>query len=434
MTLKPTDNQKRMVDFGIENHYALLCADPRLGKTASSLMIREHFGAKCIVSCPAYLIHNWGKEVEKWFPETRYHIVKTGKDIPAAPEDISEEIKIVILSYGLALKAEHLFSGWADMVICDEIHNLKSMSAKRTQFFHRVIYENSIPHFYGLTGTPIKNRVKEFYSPVCLASYNPAKTDKAFFAKYPDEITFAERFSFKNSRQVFIKTKWGKMQKTLDTYYGIKNSGELKTWLRDKYLRIKASPSDLPPISFLSVYVADFDDSNLIQAFNSYFSSTDGSGSVMPQVKQIAAMKKVEFTIQYAENLLESGTAECILIYSDHVAPTVEIAKHFGVTPITGSTSPSQRARIVDEFQAGRTNVLCATIGSLKEGVNLSRAKDLVLNDPSWVPGDLDQVINRMRVLGDTEPRTVHSILGSPQDMKIMAALEEKRETIRKAE
>ena len=129
--------------------------------------------------------------------------------------------------------------------------------------------------------------------------------------------------------------------------------------------------------------------------------------------------------------MLES--VECCLVYSDHREPVEKMAAHFGVPAITGSMPASKRSQLVNDFQAGKLRIICATVGSLKEGADLYRAKDLVLNDPPWVPGDIQQVINRTRALGQKEPRTVHRILGSPQDGKIWEVMQEKMETIRRA-
>ena len=348
----------------------------------------------------------------------------------------------VITSYDLAQKAEHLFF-WADMVVGDEIHNLKNMAAKRTQFFHRAIYENSVKRFYGLTGTPIKNRVREWYSLLALANYNPRQKDHSFLDTYPDEITFADQFSFSESYEVEVK---GGRHIQITRYFGLKNEQELRSWLKGRYIRIRADKKDLPPISYLDTMVSDIDDKKLLQAFEDYFVSdeeayakshsvTDArkrrTSSVLPEHKRNAAVQKAPFTIKYVENLVE--TVDCCLVYSDHKEPCQLIAKHFGVPAITGEMSSTRRAQLVNDFQSGKLNILCSTIGSLKEGADLFRAKDLVMNDPSWIPGDIQQVVNRMRALGHTDPRTVHRILGSPQDEKIWDILEEKMRTINKA-
>jgi SNF2 family DNA or RNA helicase len=426
--------------------------------TRVAILLQQKRKCNCLIVCPAYLVSNWKKEILKWAPHALVTTFKSGKEI----YDVCDS-DFVVISYDLAQKAEHLFE-WADMVVGDELHHLKNMAAKRSQFFHRVIYENSIKYLHGLTGTPIKNRVREFYSLIALMYYDP-QLDKGFSAEsantfgkfleknlpksklfldvYPDEITFADQFSFSKTYEIKVKGH----RVPITNYYGLRNKKELKTWLKGRYLRIRADKNDLPPISYLDTLVSDIDNTALLQAFEDYFISdaeayAKGKGSeyairkkrtssVLPEHKRNAALQKVPFTIKYVENLLES--AECCLIYSDHREPCQLLAKHFNVPAITGEMPAHRRAQLVTDFQSGKINTLCATIGALKEGSDLFRSKDMVLNDPAWTPGDISQVINRMRALGEKDPRTVHRILGSPQDAKIWEVLEEKMKTIDQA-
>jgi hypothetical protein len=314
------------------------------------------------------------------------------------------------------------------VIVCGNCHNLKSMSAKRTQFFHKALYENSIKYFHGLTGTPLKNRVREFYSILALANYDPKQTDHSFLTKYPDEILFAEQFSNRQQFEVKIKTKRGaSFYKPIVKYEGIRNIPELKSWLKGKYIRIRADKGDLPPVSYLDTMVANFNEPGLIKAFNKFFED-DANHSVRPDIKVQAANKKAPLTIKYVENLVE--TVDCCLVYSDHKEPIQLIAKHFNVPAITGEMPAKRRAQLVKDFQEGRLDILCSTIGALKEGADLFRARDIVFNDPCWTPGDLTQVINRMRAIGEKDPRTVHRMLGSPQDEKIYSVLENKMKVI----
>lgn len=428
--------QKIMYSFGLAHPYSILGADPRLGKCMAAIGIRKKHDANCLVICPAYLVPNWKKEIKKWSNDSVTTFTEGRKIYDVCDSDF------VVISYDLVQKAEFLFE-WADMVVLDEIHHLAHMNAKRTQFIHRCVYENSPKYLFGLTGTPIKNRVKEFYSLLALAYYDPRQKDHSFLETYPDEITFAERFSHSESYEVEVK---GGRFITVTNYYGLKNVDELKTWLKGKYIRIRADKDDLPPLSFIETLVQDIDDSKLLEAFKNYFisdkeaysrSSTFNEGrrnrtsSVLPEHKRNAAIKKVPFTIKYVENLMQS--VDCCLVYSDHREPCQQLAKHFNVPAITGEMTGKRRAALVNDFQEGKLNMLCATIGALKEGADLYRAKDLVLNDLPWVVGDIDQVCARTRKIGEKEPRTVHLIFGSPQDEKIWEALNEKRETIDKA-
>lgn len=431
-----TPKQEQMFVYGLAHNYFILGADMRLGKSMSTISIRKIRDCNCLVICPAYLVSNWKKEIQKWSTDSVTTFTKGGEIYEVCDSDF------VVISYDLVQKAEHLFE-WADMVLIDEIQNLANMTAKKTQFIHRCVYENSPKYLIGITGTPIKNRVKEFYSLMALVNYDPAQTDHSFLEKYPDEITFAERFSHSNTYEVQVKG--GRFIKVTN-YFGIKNVDELKKWLKNKYIRIRADVNDLPPVTYIETLLSDTDDKELLNTFNNYFISDkdaygmsssfnearrNRTGSVLPEHKRNAAIKKVPFTIKYVESLMQE--VSCCLVYSDHREPCQQLAAHFKVPAITGEMSGTKRADLVRCFQEGKLNMLCATIGSLKEGADLYRAKDLVLNDLSWVPGNLDQVCARMQKIGEKDPRTVHLLFGSPQDSKIWEALKEKKDTINKA-
>lgn len=397
----------------------------RLGKSASVIWLQRDRNVNCLVICPSYLILNWKKEILKWNPKASVTVFRKGKDI-YEPCDSD----FVVISYDLVQKAEHLFE-WCDMVVMDEIHNIKSMAAKRSQFIHRCIFENAIKYVHGLTGTPLKNRVREFYSLLSMMYYNPKFKDPEFLEKYPDEITFAERFSHRYSYEVDVITKRGaKFRMPIVKYEGLKNVEELKTWLEPVYIRVRAEAGDLPPVSYNDILISDSPDKELLEAFNAFFEGEE-SHLVRPDIKVQAAMKKVPFTIKYVEDLMESK--DCCLIYSDHKEPVKMLAKHFKCPAITGEMPGNARAKLVNDFQLGKLNILCATIGSLKEGADLYRSKDIVLNDLAWVPGDLLQVVNRIRAIGEKESRIVHRIFGSPQDEKISETLEKKMKVIEAA-
>lgn len=438
-----TKKQRKFYKYGMKYSYSILAVDPRLGKSMVALSIQQTLKKMCLIICPSYLTSNWQKEILKWFPDvTQVTVFKEGKKL-YYPFDS----EFVIISFDLAQKADFLFE-WCEMIIIDEVHHLKSMSAKRTQFIHRHIYENSVPRVHLLSGTILKNRVHEFYSPLAIMYYQPKgeAVDSAqdfgtfvkknihkfspfkFLDRFKDEIEFADHFSYRKEYKVKVTDRKGrKYSKNVAKWIGLRNVDELKKYLKGRYIRIKASDKDLPPVTYKTILISDNADQALLDSFNAHF-ALEGSGSVRPDIKVEAAMKKVPFTIKYVEDLLTS--VDCLLIYSDHVASIEAIAAHFGVIPVTGKMSSKKRSQFAADFQAGKGQIICATIGSLKEGVDLFRAKDIVLNDLAWVPGDMKQVVNRIRGLGQKGARTVHNIFGSPQDEKIWNALMDKQKTI----
>jgi len=414
--------QSRAISYGLENPYSILALDPGLGKSRCAIEIRDKLKLNCLVVCPGYLVLNWEKEIRKWSKKsvsiTKF---KAGKELYEVCDT-----DYVLISYDLVQKADHLFE-WADMVVLDEAPAIKSMEAKRTTFMHKNIFENSLQRVLLLTGTPIKNRVKEFYSLLALCHYDPHIADSRFLELFPSEIDFADHFSYREEYTLEINQKWV----TILKWSGLKNIEELKQYLLGHYIRIKsADVLDLPPITYKSLVISETPDIALLDNFRSHFEA-EGNDSVNPTAKAEAALKKVPFTVKYARDLLEE--ADCVLIYSDHVASTEAIAKEFGVKPITGKVSSNTRSQMADAFQAGEGSVLVCTIGSMKEGKDLFRSHNIIFNDMPWVPGDLKQVIHRIQRIGQTSPCLVHRIIGSPQDEYIMDVIQSKIETIERA-
>jgi SNF2 family DNA or RNA helicase len=252
MTKRPAlkEYQSRAVSFANKHKYSILALDPGLGKSRVAIEQRDRLQSNCLVVCPGYLVPNWVKEIKKWSTskDTQITAFRTGAGI-YEPFDSD----YVIVSYDLVQKADHLFE-WADMVILDEAHSIKSMKAKRTEFIHKNIYENSVPRVYLLTGTPIKNRVQEYYSLLALCYYNPNAADSQFLELYPSEIDFADHFSYRDQYTMEINGR----RVTILKWKGLRNVKELRKWLEGIYFRVASTDVlDLPPVTYKSVLVSD---------------------------------------------------------------------------------------------------------------------------------------------------------------------------------
>lgn len=416
------DYQNQIVEYAVKNPYCIIAADPGLGKTRCAIEIAEKLGGNTLVVCPSYLIQNWIEEIRLWAPPNKMiTAIQKGSQI----YDLVDS-DYAIISYDLCQKAEYFFE-WADYLVLDESQNIKSMKAKRTTFMHRVVYENSIKRVHMLTGTPIKNRVAELYSLLALANYNPSVPDGRFLDRYPDEITFADHFSYRDEYVIEINNRFV----TIVKWTGLRNVDELKGWLKGLYLRIKSEDVlDLPPIVYKDLIISTLPDHALRRAFDTHF-QVEGAGDVNPTAKAEAALKKAPITVKYARDLLEE--VDCLLIYTDHVAASEEIAKAFNTVALNGTVSSARRMQFAKAFQEGEGRVLVATIGALSTGINLTRAHHLILNDPCWTPGDLKQTIYRIQRMTQKNTCFVHRMVGSPQDGYIYKVLEDKMATIEKA-
>lgn len=415
--MKPelSESQALAVDYLLRHPYSIIALDPGMGKSRVSIEYAIRKNARNLIVGPSYAIDNWVDEIRKWAPKDKIVTTfKKGSDI----YDVFDS-DFVITSYDLAQKAEYLFE-WCDMLTIEEAHNIKNIEAKRTEFLHRVTYENSIPAVVQLTGTPIKNRVAEYYSLLAVTYYDPNNSGSEFLERFPSAIDFADYFSYRIEYDMPIGNRFVKIVK----WKGVRRIAELKKYLKGRYLRIK---SDLPPVSYIDFKTSNTPDKALLSAFTAHFKDGENSG-VNPTEKAQAALKKAPITAKYAEDLLD--TTGSVLIYSDHVEAAETIAKYFGVTALTGKINPHKRMEMAKKFQSGEGLVLVATIGALSNVVTLTRSNHLILNDYPWVPGDLKQVMLRINRLGQDKKCVIHRMIGSPQDEYIMQTIEEKLDVI----
>lgn len=411
--------QRETIDYGIKNPYIINALEQGLGKTLCSVLNAWETKSKTLIVCPAYLRLKWKKEINKFVPNAVVSLFETDKEFYHL-----WDTDFAIISYYFAEKAEILFE-WADMVICDEAHQIKTMTSKRSEAIHKFVYENSIKRVNLLTGTPIQNRVHEFYSLIALCQYNPKIEESSFLRKYPTYVDFANRFSFLEEYEIRTGSGRRKVQK----WSGFQNIDELQSWLKGIYIRIEAdSVLNLPPIVPIEVPVRYIDNPELLEAFET-FSAKGENNSIQSRVKAQAALATAHFTAEYALNLLEQGIS--VVVYSDHPAAAELIAKKLGVTHIDGTTKMHIRQMLADRLQSGESDRIVATIGAFSTGIDLFESQNLILNDPPFVPGDLDQVYSRLRRRGQKHRVFVHKMIGSIQSEKIYDLLDEKNKTIK---
>lgn len=421
--LSLTDIQKEAVRFCLKNPYAIVALQMGLGKSAVAIYLAHRLKSRCLIIAPAGLILNWKHEIEKCLDGQLITLFRKGSDI-YSPFDSD----FVLISYDLAIKSEAIFE-WADMVIFDEANHLSHMNTKRTSRIHELIYENSIPRMYLLTGTPIKNRVEEYYSLITLCNYNPQVEHSEFLVKFPESISFADHFSYRDEFQKPIYRNGNRQYITIRKWEGLRNEEELREWLRDIYIMRKGQTQ-----SFIrkEVILSEEDNPDLLKEFNR--AMDDIGHSVESKFKKEAALKKVPLTVKYLKDLFETGEITSAVVFTDHRASCHELARAFGTIGITGEMPVAERQRLAKEFQAGVSDVIVGTIKALSTGYTLTRANNVVFNDFPWVPGDMEQAEFRINRIGQTKQCVVHRIIGSKQDEYILRVIENKKEVITKME
>lgn len=424
-----TELQKTAIAYALKNPYSILACMMGTGKSRMVVEVQKQTKEKLLVVCPSYLLNKWISEFKKWNPSATVTAYRKESEIRIP------ETEIAIVPYSLLLSktfqmqdptleaiqitshAETLFK-WAEYVAVDEAHYAKTTSANRTQALHKFIYENEPVRLSLLSGTPIKNRVAEFYSLITLTNYNPKLTDPPFLKKFSNEILFADHFS----NRVEYKVGMGAWARSVIKYEGLKNVEELKQWLQGIYIKLEDLSG--PKLLFLDVNLDLRDMPDLQEDFEMFMLDD----TVNSTAKAQSALLKAPYTVLYVKDLLEE--VDQVVVFTDHIESCEAIAKSFNVPAITGKLHPDKRTQLGLDFQAGKSEVIVATIGSFSSGVDLDPCRDLVFNDFSWVPGDNDQAIYRIKRMTQKMRPRIHNLFASPQDEKIWNTLKEKLKII----
>lgn len=398
--------QEQAVSFHLKHHYSLNCSEMGTGKSAMALEAGRRSGEKILVIAPTFLKGTWLNEaaiagVEIFFvPYSKIHLAKSS--------DLRK----------------------FEFYIVDEIHYLQSPTTRRTHAFYALLKENLPKYFVGLTGTPLRNKIPNFWTLLGFCGTNPLGTSgKVLEGNLRKYHAFCRHFC--HVEQMFI----GRGRK-VDKYTSLRDDRveEFKSYLKDKMIRFKIEDvlGDLPEMTRKNVFMSLRPSPELLEEFNSYMKGH--KTNVEGKCKN--ALLKAPMTAEYCENMLLEGSGP-LVIFSDHVASTLLIgktlaSKKYRVAVITGAISPGERATYVDEFQKGNLDAIVATIGSLSVGVTLTAARNLVLNDLSWVPADNLQAEKRIHRIGQKMACFSHFIVSSPTDGYIQKTLTSKLETINK--
>jgi SWI/SNF-related matrix-associated actin-dependent regulator 1 of chromatin subfamily A len=371
-----------------------------LGKTIQAIATLAHVeGPACIV-CPAYLKQNWYAEIDKF--------------LPGAASDKA----ITVLSYE---KFGKFPPSRCSILIFDEAHYLKNMQSKRTKFAHAYVSLNKPKYLLLLSGTPIKNRVTEFYSLMKLCSYNPRKTSGLPLTK--GFTVFANYLCHSQT----MNTPYGTAKK----YYGLKNKSLLLKYLKGKYFTA-TNDKPLPTLNRQNIIVDAIKNKQLVEQLEEDFANNHISTA-----KKNIAIEKAGFTAKYVNDCI-SSSEKPILVFSDHIESCFAIKTELNakgvtsVTVITGSTPSDQRHKIVVDFQQGLIDVLVCTIGSMSTGFTLTATNRVVFNDLSWCPADNEQAEKRIHRIGQMKNCYVIRILSEGIDRKIIEVLQEKQNTLDK--
>jgi SWI/SNF-related matrix-associated actin-dependent regulator 1 of chromatin subfamily A len=410
---------------------ALLADEPGLGKTAQAITaLRQLEVPYFLVICPASVVGNWKREIERWWPGNR------GWNVISYDRATRDHGKVQWLAKGGSL-------------VVDEAHYAKSSTAKRTQaiFGKRCDGKGGLiecaSHCFLLTGTPMPNAPDELWPmlrAVMPESILGAKTGKPL-AYWPFTMRYCQ---------------------TRDDGFGIKivggkNLAELKARISPFYMRRRKAEvlTDLPPLTIdVLPLTAALPLSTLGEARLAAEAlaarGIDGLAELAPHVatlRRLTGLAKVAPMVEWVKDQLDGGMRK-IVLFAQHREVIEGLAKGIAtrhgaagtmtgfneVVTLTGASTQAQRQFAIDQFQDdkhGGARVFIGQIQAAGTGITLTAASDLVFVESSWVPTENEQAAMRIHRIGQRNACTVRfaSVAGSI-DEQIAAACARKLETI----
>jgi len=388
--------QKAGIVYASLSGNVLFGDEPGLGKTIQSIGTMNNLGInRGLILCPASLCLNWKNEIEKW------HINKPSVEI-LNRKTSNWAADFLVVSFGLCSNAN-----WIKQILqnfnynhltIDECHYLKNPKAKRTK---HVLARNGLRSkaktAHCISGTPIVNRPIEIY-PI-IKAFRPTAIDNFSFFQYALKYCGAHKNGF----------GWN--------FNGATNLPQLGRKLRANFMVRRKKEAVLKDLPEKTINIAYLDvDPKSKKLINEYkdFNEDELFGKKTQKVsfEHIATHRrelgkaKAPFVVDYVKTQLECGHDK-ILLFAHHTE-VMDILKEglseFGVVEIRGSTPSALRGRAVECFQGNKgTRVFLGSITAAGVGLTLTAGSYVLFAEPSYVPGENFQAMDRAHRIGQKD-------------------------------
>ncbi|MEV0409364.1 DEAD/DEAH box helicase [Streptomyces sp. NPDC050448] len=411
-----------------------LADDMGLGKTVTLIALHLHRDRPepTLVVCPASLLGNWQREIEKFAPGVavrRFHGGSRSLDGLAGG--------FVLTTYGTMRASAARLAGqpWG-MVVADEAQHVKNPHSATAKALRTIPASARV----ALTGTPVENNLSELWALLDWTTPGLLGPLTAFRARHARPVEHQQEEDGGNEAAV----------------------ARLAALVRPFLLRRKKSDPgiapELPPktetdhpVSLTreqaSLYQAAVDEAMAV------IESSEGIERRGMIMKLLASLKQIcNHPAQYLkeeqpriphrsgklallDELLDTILAEdgSVLVFTQYVTMARIIERHLAARGIShqllhGGTPVARREELVDRFQSGDVPVFLLSLKAAGTGLNLTRAGHVVHFDRWWNPAVEEQATDRAYRIGQTQPVQVHRIIaeGTVED-RIAEMLETKR-------
>jgi len=422
----------RMTSLGLGG---CLADDMGLGKTITLISLHLHrqestgTAGPTLVVCPASLLGNWEREVQRFAPGTpvrRFH--GSGRSLEGA------DTGFVLTTYGtLRRDAARLAAHRWALLVADEAQHVKNPTSGTAKALRAVPALARV----ALTGTPVENNLSELWAildwttPGLLGRLGTFRGRWATPIEADKDEEVAQRLA-KLVRPFLLRRRKSdpgiapELPPKTETDQPVSLTREqavlYEATVRELLDEVRAS--DAMARRGLIVKLL----TGLKQICNhpvQYLKEPEGA-------RLAGRSGKLELLDELLATIVSEDGA--VLVFTQYVVMARLLERHLADRGIAtqllhGGTPVRKREEMVERFQAGEVPVFLLSLKAAGTGLNLTRADHVVHFDRWWNPAVEDQATDRAYRIGQTRPVQVHRLIaeGTIED-RIAAMLSSKRE------
>ncbi|MCX4593781.1 DEAD/DEAH box helicase [Streptomyces sp. NBC_01549] len=394
-----------------------LADDMGLGKTITLIALHLHrqtdpsTAGPTLVVCPASLMGNWQREIEKFAPGTpvrRFHGSRRSLEGLADGE-------FVLTTYGtMRLDVPRLAELPWGMVVADEAQHVKNPYSATARALRTISARARV----ALTGTPVENNLSELWAildwttPGLLGSLGSFRTRYAQAVEGSQDPAAAERLA-QLVRPFLLRRRKSdpgiapELPPKTETDRAVsltkEQAGLYEAVVRETLAEISGADS----MARRGLIVKLLTGLKQICNHPAQFLKED-----RPKIPGRSG--KLELLDELLDTILSEGAS--VLVFTQYVRMARLIERHLAVRGVAtrflhGGTPVHEREAMVERFQEGEVPVFLLSLKAAGTGLNLTRAEHVVHYDRWWNPAVEAQATDRAYRIGQTRPVQVHRLI-----------------------
>ena len=402
---------------------SILADDMGLGKTLQVISILLKFKEekaindthKALVIVPTGLLTNWQTEIEKFAPTVTTHIFHgSGREFKNFDADV------LLTTYGVLRSDADLLKKqkWQVMII-DEAQNIKNHDTVQSKAVKSIPSNIRI----AMSGTPVENRLTEFWSIMDFANKGYLGTVKSFKTDY------AEPIQVFNDEQIVAKFR------KITSPFMMRRMKSDKSIISDLPDKIEQNQFALLTASQAALYEKTMHVAMAeIEGYSDEQSLFKRQGLVLQMIlalKQIcnhptnflkngkfdpSLSGKTELLFELLDSIVESREKVLIFTQFREMGDLLErfITERFGEKPLFyhGGCNLNQRQDMVERFQHNRADkIFILSLKAAGTGLNLTAATHVIHYDLWWNPAVENQATDRAYRIGQKKNVMVHRMI-----------------------